>query len=76
MMSEILSDPEILGGAPCFRGTRVPIDTLVDYLLHGFTVDYFLAQFPTVTREQVKAVLETLKGRPEADPPRIAAGAP
>jgi uncharacterized protein (DUF433 family) len=60
-MSEILTNPEILGGTPCFRGTRVPVETLIDYLLHGYTVDYFLSQFPTVTRLQVHSVLESFK---------------
>jgi uncharacterized protein (DUF433 family) len=60
-VSEIQIDPEVLGGTPCFRGTRVPIETFIDYLLHGYTVDYFLSQFPTVTREQVRAVLESFK---------------
>lgn len=67
-MSQVQVDPEILGGAPCFRGTRVPVQTLIDYLLHGYTVEYFLSQFPTVTREQVKAVLESLKGEPATLP--------
>jgi uncharacterized protein (DUF433 family) len=60
-MTEVSVDPEILGGTPCFRGTRVPVETLVDYLLHGYTIDYFLSQFPTVSRQQVQAVLETFK---------------
>jgi uncharacterized protein (DUF433 family) len=63
-VSEIQIDPKILGGTPCFRGTRVPIEMLIDYLLHGYTVDYFLSQFSTVTREQVKAVLESFKDEP------------
>jgi len=61
VMSEVQVDPDILGGTPCFRGTRVPVETLIDYLLHGYTVDYFLSQFPTVSREQVKSVLESFK---------------
>ena len=60
-VSEVRVDPEILGGTPCFRGTRVPVETLIDYLLHGYTVDYFLSQFPTVSRDQVKSVLESFK---------------
>jgi uncharacterized protein (DUF433 family) len=47
-----------LGGTPVFGGTRVPVVTLFDYLRLGRTVDYFLAQFPTVTREQVEALLK------------------
>ncbi len=45
-------DPEIMGGEPVFRGTRVPVQTLVDFLVAGDTVDYFLNQFPSVRREQ------------------------
>jgi uncharacterized protein (DUF433 family) len=64
-MSKILvkSDPEILGGEPCFPGTRVPADSIFDYLVRGYTVDYFLAQFPSVKREQVIALLEDAKHR-------------
>jgi len=45
----IVRDPEILGGIPCFRGTRVPFQNLLDYLEAGDTLDQFLEQFPTVT---------------------------
>ena len=58
METAIRIDPEIMGGAPCFAGTRVPVETLFDLLAHGRTVDYFLAQFPTVRREVVLGVLE------------------
>jgi uncharacterized protein (DUF433 family) len=47
----IVSDPEIMGGTPVFAGTRVPIQTLFDYLMDGCTLDEFLDNFPTVTRE-------------------------
>jgi uncharacterized protein (DUF433 family) len=60
-VNPIKIDPEILGGTPCFTGTRVPVETLVDYLGRGYTVEYFLAQFPTVRREQIDAVLEGFK---------------
>jgi uncharacterized protein (DUF433 family) len=60
-VSEVQIDPHVLGGTPCFRGTRVPVETLIDYLLHGYTVDYFLSQFPTVTKQQVTTVLESFK---------------
>ena len=56
-MSEIVSNPRILGGTPCFAGTRVPVASLFEHLRRGYTVDYFLEQFPTVTRLQVDAVL-------------------
>jgi uncharacterized protein (DUF433 family) len=46
------SDPEILGGTPVFRGTRVPLKNLVDYLAAGDTLDEFLDHFPSVKREQ------------------------
>lgn len=57
----IVRDPEILGGTPCFRGTRVPFQNLLDYLEAGDTLDDFLEQFPTVTREMVIEALETAK---------------
>jgi uncharacterized protein (DUF433 family) len=59
--SVIVSDPEILGGTPCFRGTRVPVDTLIDYLEAGETLDEFLDNFPSVTREAAIAALEEAK---------------
>ena len=58
MTPTILSDPEILGGTPVFSGTRVPIRNLFDYLEAGDTLDSFLDDFPSVTREQAVAVLE------------------
>jgi uncharacterized protein (DUF433 family) len=58
MPSIVLSDPEIMGGTPCFRGTRVPVKTLFDYLAHGHPLDEFLDHFPTVYREQAIAALE------------------
>ena len=51
-------DPEILGGTPVFRGTRVPVKNLLDYLAAGDTLDQFLDDFPTVRREQAIAALE------------------
>ncbi len=51
-------DAEILGGTPVFRGTRVPIETLFDHIQEGVSLDEFLEDFPTVTREQALAVLE------------------
>ena len=51
-------DPEILGGTPVFRGTRVPVDALISNLEAGLTLDVFLDNFPTVTREQALRVLE------------------
>jgi uncharacterized protein (DUF433 family) len=57
------SDPEILGGTPVFVGTRVPFQTLLDYLEGGETLDEFLENFPTVTREQAIAALEQAKAK-------------
>jgi uncharacterized protein (DUF433 family) len=56
-------DPEIMGGAAVFRGTRVPVQTLLDYLEAGDSIDVFLAGFPSVKREQVIAFLEQAKDR-------------
>lgn len=61
--SLITSTADILGGTPVFRGTRVPAQTLIEYLEGGQTIDEFLDGFPTVTREQVIAFLEEAKAR-------------
>jgi uncharacterized protein (DUF433 family) len=52
------SDPEILGGTPVFVGTRVPLRNLIDYLEDGYSLDEFLDDFPSVSREQAIAALE------------------
>ena len=57
----INSDPEILSGATVFRGTRVPVAALLDNLAAGLTLNEFLENFPTVTREQALQVLEFSK---------------
>jgi len=58
-LSDIVrSDPEILGGIPVFVGTRVPVQSLFDYLEGGETLDEFLRQFPSVRREQAIAALD------------------
>jgi uncharacterized protein (DUF433 family) len=59
----IASDPEVMGGTPCFAGTRVPVQTLLDYLEGGDSIDDFLEGFPTVKREQVIQFLETATER-------------
>ncbi len=59
----VSSSPEILSGTPVFTGTRVPAQSLIDYLEAGETIDDFLEGFPTVTREQVIAFLEEAKNR-------------
>ena len=63
----VLINPKIMHGTPCFAGTRVPVSSLFEYLEGGYTIDYFLRQFPTVKREQVVALLEAAKGRAEQD---------
>ncbi len=59
--SVISADPRVMGGTPVFKGTRVPVQTLVDYLEAGDSIAEFLKGFPTVSREQVVAVLEEVK---------------
>ena len=56
--SVICRDPEVMGGTPVFCGTRVPVQTLIEYLEAGDSIDEFLEGFPTVTRAQVIAFLE------------------
>ena len=60
-MNVIVKNREILGGTPVFRGTRVPIQTLFDYLEGGETIEDFLEGFPTVSREAAIAALEEAK---------------
>ncbi len=55
--SRVVSNPATLGGRGVFAGTRVPVDTLFDYLADGLSLDYFLESFPSVSREQAVAVL-------------------
>ena len=57
----IHSDPDILGGTPVFVGTRVPVQSLFDYLEGGETLDDFLHQFPSVKRDQAIAALEVAR---------------
>jgi uncharacterized protein (DUF433 family) len=57
----IIKNQNILGGTPVFRGTRVPFEALLDYLKGGQTLDEFLADFPTVSREDALAALEAAK---------------
>ena len=64
-------DPDIMSGTPCFAGTRVPVRTLLDYIEAGDSLDKFLEQFPTVSRDQAIAFLELsadamLKSIPQA----------
>lgn len=55
--------PDVMGGAPVFSGTRVPVQTLLDYLEAGESINDFLEGFPSVRREQVIAFLEQAKNR-------------
>ena len=57
----IVKDPDILGGTPVFRGTRVPVQALFDSLESGETLEEFLEGFPSVTREMAIAALEQAK---------------
>ncbi len=64
MRQSIVSiNPDVMGGAAVFHGTRVPVQTLLDYLEAGELIDDFLAGFPPVTREHVIAFLEEAKAR-------------
>jgi uncharacterized protein (DUF433 family) len=62
-MKIISSTPDVMGGTPVFAGTRVPVQTLIDYIEGGDSIDDFVEGFPTVKREQVIAFLEEAKKR-------------
>ncbi len=57
-MTTVVVDPEVLWGAPVFTGTRVPVDTLLEYLTHGDSLCAFLSDFPSVQRDVAVAFLE------------------
>lgn len=59
----ISCNPDVMGGTPVFSGTRVPVQTLLDYLQAGESIDDFLAGFPSVSREQVITFLKQAKDR-------------
>jgi uncharacterized protein (DUF433 family) len=59
----IICDPEVMSGEPCFRGTRVPVQNLFDYLIGRSSLEDFLTDFPSVSRETATAVLNTAKSR-------------
>lgn len=65
--SVVHSDPNILGGIPVFVGTRVPLQALIDYIEGGHSLNEFLGDFPTVTRELAIAALEQAKASLIAD---------
>jgi uncharacterized protein (DUF433 family) len=68
MSAVIVQDPEILGGEPVFKGTRVPVKSLFDHLEAGDSIQDFLDGFPSVKREQVIALLEESKAHALAIP--------
>lgn len=61
LASIVSVDPQIMHGTPCFAGTRVPVQTLLDYIEEGDTLDSFLKDFSTVTRDQAIQFLELAK---------------
>lgn len=62
MQQNVVSrDPDVLGGTPVFANTRVPVQSLLDYIEEGQSLQAFLDDFPSVSREQAIAVLEQLK---------------
>jgi len=69
-VSAVHSDPDILGGKPVFVGTRVPFQTLVDYIAAGRTLDQFLDDFPTVSRELALRALEDARDGFRTSAPR------
>ena len=63
-LSQIMQcNPEVMGGAPVFSGTRVPVQNLVDCIEGGESIDDFLVGFPTVKREQVIGFIEAAKDK-------------
>lgn len=71
MSSVIDINPEIMGGTPVFKGTRVPIQNLFDYIEGDESLEEFLDDFPSVTRQQVIQLLEDLKAQ-AINPPKAA----
>jgi len=59
----VVINPEIMHGTPCFAGTRVPVQTLFDYVAEGDTLDAFLTDFPSVKREQATGLLALAQER-------------
>lgn len=62
--SVVHSDPDVLGGTPVFVGMRVPVQALIDYIEGGHSLEKFLDDFPSVSRELAVAALEQAKARP------------
>ena len=62
--SPVDSSPNVLGGTLVFRGTRVPVQTLLDYLQDGFTLEQFLEYFPSVSSDDTKEFLRLIQRQP------------
>jgi uncharacterized protein (DUF433 family) len=62
-MNPVSINPEVMSGTPCFTGTRVPVKTLFDYLAKNHPLEEFLADYPTVAREQALAVISLASDR-------------
>jgi uncharacterized protein (DUF433 family) len=67
--SPVRSDPSVMGGTLVFRASRVPAQTLLDYLDDGYTIDEFLEMFPSVDREDAAEFLRLARGEVDADRP-------
>ena len=65
--SVVHSDPDVMGGTPVFVGTRVPVQALIDYIEGGHSLEEFLSDFPTVSRELALGALEQAKAHLLAD---------
>ena len=67
--SPVHSNPELMGGTLVFRGTRVPAQTLLDYLDDGYSIDEFLAMFPSVRRDDAEEFFRLARGPSHEDHP-------
>ena len=67
--SPVHSDPALMGGTLVFRATRVPAQTLLDYLVDGYTLDEFLEMFPSVAPEDAREFLRLARGEADVDRP-------
>ena len=65
MQAIVTQNPNVMHGTPCFAGTRVAVRSLFDHLEAGYTIEAFLAEFPTVKREQVLGLLEQVRNNVE-----------
>lgn len=66
MKSIVTTDPDIMSGTPCFAGTRVPVEIFFDYMSKSYTIDEFLADFPTVSREQLLHLIKSSRTNAES----------